>query len=58
MTMYDIQLMVELKQQEIEKNAKEAWKYSVLKEEKNFFHFFKKNKPQAQVNDHPCLCEA
>ncbi|WP_181884645.1 hypothetical protein [Neobacillus piezotolerans] len=58
MTMYDIELMVEVKHREIEENAKDAWKYSVLKEEKDLFRFFKKKKPQAKIHDTPCLCEA
>ncbi|WP_156324508.1 hypothetical protein [Bacillus sp. FJAT-27245] len=58
MTIYDIELMVELKQREIEENAKDAWKHSPPMEERNFFGFFKRNAPKAKVSDCQCLCEA
>ncbi|WP_316572426.1 hypothetical protein [Neobacillus sp. YIM B06451] len=55
MTMFDIELIIEVKQREIEENAKDAWKHSYPKEERNVFSFFKK---KTKVNDCPHLCEA
>ncbi|MDP4086896.1 MAG: hypothetical protein Q8934_20230 [Bacillota bacterium] len=42
MSMYDVLLMAEQKKQEIERNARDAWMYSMPKETRSFWNFLKK----------------
>lgn len=55
--LYDVELMVELKKEEIKRNARDAWKYSMPKKTRSFWNFLKK-KHVTQPCECTCLCEA
>ena len=52
MSMYDVELMAQLKKKEVERKARDAWMNSMPKETRSFWSFLKKKQ---ECN---CLCEA
>jgi len=57
MSMYDVELMAQLKKKEVERKARDAWMNSMPKETRSFWSFLKK-KQATQSCECNCLCEA